>query len=50
MTAIVPALTELQRMGKADELNGAADQFNVAQQAFKKLQTFLETYLKQLPA
>ncbi|MDQ1636802.1 MAG: two-component system, sensor histidine kinase and response regulator [Pyrinomonadaceae bacterium] len=50
MNAIVPALTELQRMGKAGELNGAADQFNVAQQAFKKLQTFLETYLKQLPA
>jgi CheY-like chemotaxis protein len=50
MNAIVPALTELQRMGKAGELNGAADQFNVAQLAFRKLQTFLEIYLQQLPA
>jgi signal transduction histidine kinase/HPt (histidine-containing phosphotransfer) domain-containing protein len=50
MTAIVPALTELQRMGKAGELNGASDQFNVAQVAFRKLQTFLEIYLEQLPA
>lgn len=50
MTAIVPALLELQRLGKAGELNGAADQFNAAQVAFKKLQTFLETYLEQLAA
>jgi two-component system sensor histidine kinase/response regulator len=50
MTAIVPALTELQRMGKAGELNGAADQFNAAQAAFQKLRPFLELYLEQLPA
>jgi CheY-like chemotaxis protein len=50
MTAIVPALTELQRMGKAGELNGAADQLNAAQAAFKKLKTFLELNLEQLAA
>ncbi|HBB86522.1 MAG TPA: hybrid sensor histidine kinase/response regulator [Blastocatellia bacterium] len=50
MTAIVPALTELQRMGKAGELNGATDQFNVAQVAYKKLKAFLEVNLEQLAA
>jgi signal transduction histidine kinase/HPt (histidine-containing phosphotransfer) domain-containing protein/BarA-like signal transduction histidine kinase len=50
MTAIVPALAELQRMGKAGDLVGAADQFNAAQTAFQKLQPFLEQYLEQLPA
>jgi signal transduction histidine kinase/HPt (histidine-containing phosphotransfer) domain-containing protein len=50
MTAIVPALTELQRMGKAGDLDGAADQFNAAQEAFQKLKPFLELYLAQLPA
>jgi signal transduction histidine kinase/HPt (histidine-containing phosphotransfer) domain-containing protein len=50
MTAIVPALTELQRMGKAGDLVGAADQFNAAQTAFQKLKPFLELYLEQLPA
>jgi signal transduction histidine kinase/HPt (histidine-containing phosphotransfer) domain-containing protein/BarA-like signal transduction histidine kinase len=50
MTAIVPALTELQRMGKAGDLDGAADQFNAAQVVFQKLKPFLELYLEQLPA
>jgi CheY-like chemotaxis protein len=50
MTAIVPALSELQRMGKAGDLSGAADQFNAAQAAFQKLKPFLELYLEQLPA
>jgi signal transduction histidine kinase/HPt (histidine-containing phosphotransfer) domain-containing protein len=50
MTAIVPSLTELQRMGKAGDLDGAADQFNAARAAFQKLKTFLEPYLEQLPA
>jgi HPt (histidine-containing phosphotransfer) domain-containing protein len=50
MTAIIPALTELQRMGKAGDLDGAADQFNAAQVAFQKLKPFLELYLEQLPA
>jgi signal transduction histidine kinase/HPt (histidine-containing phosphotransfer) domain-containing protein/BarA-like signal transduction histidine kinase len=50
MTAIIPALTELQRMGKAGDLNGAAEQFNAAQAAFQKLKPFLELYLEQLPA
>jgi two-component system sensor histidine kinase/response regulator len=50
MTAIVPALTELQRMGKADELKGAADQFSAAEVAFQKLQPFLERYVEQLRA
>ena len=50
MTAIVPALTELQRMGKVGDLNGAPDQFNAAQTAFQKLKPFLEQYLEQLPA
>jgi signal transduction histidine kinase/HPt (histidine-containing phosphotransfer) domain-containing protein len=50
MTAIVPALTELQRMGKVGDLGGAADQFNVAQTAFQKLKPFLESYLERLPA
>jgi signal transduction histidine kinase/HPt (histidine-containing phosphotransfer) domain-containing protein len=50
MTAIVPALTELQRMGKAGDLDGAADQFNAAQAAFQKLKPFLELHLEQLAA
>jgi signal transduction histidine kinase/HPt (histidine-containing phosphotransfer) domain-containing protein len=50
MTAIIPALTELQRMGKAGDLDGAADQVNAAQEAFQKLKPFLELYLEQLPA
>jgi signal transduction histidine kinase/HPt (histidine-containing phosphotransfer) domain-containing protein len=50
MTAIVPALAELQRMGKAGDLVGAAVQFNAAQAAFQKLKPFLELYLEQLPA
>jgi signal transduction histidine kinase/HPt (histidine-containing phosphotransfer) domain-containing protein len=50
MTAIVPALTELQRMGKAGDLDGAADQFNTAQAAFQKLKPFLELHLEQLAA
>jgi two-component system, sensor histidine kinase and response regulator len=50
MTAIVPALTELQRMGKLGDLNGAQDQFNAAEVAFQKLKPFLETYLEQLRA
>ena len=49
MTAIIPALTELQRMGKTGDLDGAADQFNAAQVAFQKLKPFLELYLEQLP-
>jgi predicted RNase H-like HicB family nuclease len=50
MTAIIPALAELQRMGKAGDLDGAADQVNAAQEAFQKLKPFLELYLEQLPA
>jgi signal transduction histidine kinase/HPt (histidine-containing phosphotransfer) domain-containing protein len=50
MTAIVPALAELQRMGKAGDLDGAVDHFNAAQSAFQKLKPFLELYLEQLPA
>ena len=50
MTAIVPALRELQRMGRADDLNGAADQCDATRAAFGKLKSFLEMYLEQLPA
>ena len=50
MTAILPALTELQRMGKEGNLTGAADQINAAQVAFQQLRSFLEQYLEQLPA
>jgi two-component system sensor histidine kinase/response regulator len=50
MTAIVPALSELQRMGKADDLNGAAEQYNAAEAAFQKLTPFLELYVERLPA
>jgi CheY-like chemotaxis protein len=50
MTAIVPALTELQRIGRAGDLKGAADQSNAAQAAFQKLKLFLTLYLEQLPA
>jgi two-component system sensor histidine kinase/response regulator len=50
MTAIVPAFTELQQMGKAGDLNGATDQIDAAQAAFHKLEIFLERYLKRLPA
>jgi PAS domain S-box-containing protein len=48
MTAIVPPLMELQGMGKAGELNGANDQLNAAQAAFKKIKAFLELNLEQL--
>jgi PAS domain S-box-containing protein len=48
MTAIVPPLMELQGMGKAGELNGATEQFNAAQVAFKKIKAFLELNLEQL--
>jgi HPt (histidine-containing phosphotransfer) domain-containing protein len=50
MTVIIPPLTALQRMGKAGDLEGAADQVNAAQTAFQKLEPFLELYLEQLPA
>lgn len=50
MTAIVPALSELQRMGKADDLNGAAEQCNAAEAAFQKLTPFLELYMERFPA
>jgi PAS domain S-box-containing protein len=49
MTAIVPALAELQRMGKAGDLNGASHQFQAAEAAFQKLTPFLEHYIEQLP-
>ena len=49
MTAIVPALTELQRLGKAGDLNGAADHFKAARAAFQQLEQFLKLYLEQLP-
>jgi hypothetical protein len=50
MTAIVPALSELQSMGKADDLNGAAEQYNAAEAAFQKLTPFLDLYVERLPA
>jgi two-component system, sensor histidine kinase and response regulator len=49
MTAIVPALAELQRMGAAGELIGASHQFEAAEAAFQKLTPFLELYIEQLP-
>jgi HPt (histidine-containing phosphotransfer) domain-containing protein len=49
MTAIVPPLAELQRMGAAGELIGASHQFRAAQAAFQKLTPFLELYIDQLP-
>jgi HPt (histidine-containing phosphotransfer) domain-containing protein len=50
MTAIVPALSELHRMGKADDLNGAVEQYNAAEAAFQKLTPFLNLYVERLPA
>jgi signal transduction histidine kinase/HPt (histidine-containing phosphotransfer) domain-containing protein len=50
MTAIVPALVELQRMGRAGDLHHAGEQFKDAQAAFQTLKPFLEGYLDQLPA
>jgi len=50
MTAILPALSELQRMGKADDLNGAAEQYNAAEAAFQKLAPILDLYVERLPA
>ncbi len=50
MTAILPALSELQRMGKADDLNGAAEQYHAAEAAFQKLAPFLDLYVERLPA
>jgi len=50
MTAIVPALAELQRMGRAEDLNGAAEQYNAAEAAFQKLAPFLDRYVERLPA
>jgi CheY-like chemotaxis protein len=49
MMAILPALGELQRMGKAGDLAGAGDQFNAAWAAFQQLKPFLQLYLEQLP-
>jgi HPt (histidine-containing phosphotransfer) domain-containing protein len=48
MTAIVPPLANLQCMGKAGDLKGAADQFIAAQAAFQKLKPFLELYIERL--
>jgi HPt (histidine-containing phosphotransfer) domain-containing protein len=50
MTAIVPALKELQRMGRAGDLNGAPNQLHAAETAFQKLKPFVALYLEQLPA
>jgi signal transduction histidine kinase/HPt (histidine-containing phosphotransfer) domain-containing protein len=50
MTAIVPAFSELQRLGKLGELHGAADQFQAAEAAFHKLKPFLEIYSEKLAA
>jgi HPt (histidine-containing phosphotransfer) domain-containing protein len=49
MTAILPALSELQRMGKAGDLAGAGVQFDAAWAAFQQLKPFLQVYLEQLP-
>jgi CheY-like chemotaxis protein len=48
MTAIVPALRELQRMGKTGDITGAADQLNVARAAFEQIKPFLHQYLDQI--
>lgn len=50
MTAIVPALTELQRMGREGDLTGAEVQIGEAKMAFQKLKVFLEENIEQLAA
>jgi signal transduction histidine kinase/HPt (histidine-containing phosphotransfer) domain-containing protein len=50
MIAIVPALTELERIGKEGDLHGAEDQLQTAQAAFAKIKRFLEEYVEQLAA
>ena len=50
MTAIVPPLKELQRMGKSEDLTGATVQIRAAKVAFQQLKRFLERYSEQLPA
>ncbi|MDX6612124.1 MAG: two-component system, sensor histidine kinase and response regulator [Blastocatellia bacterium] len=49
MTAIVPSLTELQRMGRGGDLQGADEQIAAAHEAFQKLKQYLEIYCEQLP-
>jgi HPt (histidine-containing phosphotransfer) domain-containing protein len=50
MIGIVPSLAELERIGKAGNLNGAEDQLKTAQAAFEKITCFLSEYLEQLAA
>jgi CheY-like chemotaxis protein len=50
MTAIVPSFTELQRMGKAGDLQGATEQMIAARAAFQQLKDFLKIYCDRLPA
>ena len=50
MIAIVPSLTELERIGKEGDLHGAGDQLKTAQAAFEKIERFLQEYVKQLAA
>ncbi|MGZ8846415.1 MAG: response regulator [Pyrinomonadaceae bacterium] len=50
MIAIVPSLTELERIGKGGDLHGAEDQLKTAQAAFEKTKRFLWEYVEQLAA
>jgi two-component system sensor histidine kinase/response regulator len=50
MIAIVPSLTELERIGKEGDLQGAEEQLKTAQAAFEKIKRFLEEYVEQLAA
>lgn len=44
MTAIVPALRELERIGDTGELRGAEEQYNLAKYGFEKITMFLEQH------
>jgi HPt (histidine-containing phosphotransfer) domain-containing protein len=50
MIAIVPSLTELERIGQGGDLHGAEDQLKTAQAAFEKTKRFLGEYVEQLAA
>jgi HPt (histidine-containing phosphotransfer) domain-containing protein len=50
MIAILPSLTELERVGKEGDLREAGNQLKTAQAAFERIQRFLEEHIDQLAA
>lgn len=49
MTAIVPFMKELERIGRAGDLKGAENQINMAQTEFERIKIFLDDFILQAP-